>query len=198
MFYYTNLNQNELDSLKSRKVENFGQTYSDFKMQTPLQLEYIAMHPDDPVEYFSMASIAPEHHYYVSLTREEIHEEIPKIQLHHHAYYELLFVLNGEICQIIENKRHLYTPGSCCLLNKNVLHAEEHLTDFEVAFLGISDEILADVYRDLTDGFFDIEKNRPRTEIDAFLAESLYGGHAYEKNTWTSSRGTETMKFSPG
>ena len=182
MFYITNLNPQELDTLHSRKIENSGQTYSDYKMRAPLQLEYVAIHPDEPVEYYSMASIAPDHHYYASLTQEELRRQLTKVQLHHHAYYELLFVISGEVYQIIENQRHLYTPGSCCLLNKNVLHTEEYFTDFEVAFLGISDAVLGDVYRDLTDGFFQVEKNRPVTDVDRFLNESLSGNSdGYEK-----------------
>ena len=182
MFYCTNLNETELGSLRSRKVENAGQTYADFKMQFPLQVEYISMHPHDPADYFSMASISPDHHYYASLTKSELGGQLSKIQLHHHAYYELLFILSGNVYQIIENRRHLYTPGSCCLLNKNVLHAEEHETDFEAAFLGISDEVLSDVYKDLSEGFFEIEKKRPLTDVDRFLNENLSENEAgYEK-----------------
>ena len=72
-------------------------------------------------------------------------------------------------------------PKSCCLLNKNVLHAEEHETDFSIAFLGISDAVLSDVYRDLTEGFFRIEKERPRTDLDRFLEESISRTICYEK-----------------
>ena len=181
MFYCTNLNESELAMLSGRKVENSGQTYTDFKMEYPLQLEYIAMHPDDPSEYFTMASIGPDRNYYASLKYEEIGSRLAKPALHHHTYYELMFVLSGKVYQIIENQRHLYTPGSCCLLNKNVLHTEEHETDFEVAFLGISDGVLADVYADFTEGFFDVERNRPPTEVDRFLRESLSGSEHYEK-----------------
>ena len=181
MFYYTNFNQYELAGLEGRKVEHSGQTYSDFKLEFPVQLEFITMHPDDNKEYFSMGSIGPDRSYYAVTSRDEIGDRLIKNGLHHHSFYELLFVMSGQVYQVIENRRHLYTPGSCCLLNKNVLHTEEHETDFEVAFLQISDEVLADIYKDITEGFFEVEKNRPDRELFTFLKESLSSGSSYDK-----------------
>ena len=181
MYYSTNQNPEELTWMTSRKVEKSGQTYSDFKMDFPLQLEYIALHPDQKDDYFSMASLAPDRHYYASASFEEMGSIFAKTSLHHHNYYELLFVLSGNMYQIIENQRHLYTPGSCCMLNRNVLHMEEHNTDFEVAFLGISDAVLRDVYRDLTDGYFKIEQERSVTDLEKFLLENISGTISYDK-----------------
>ena len=181
MKYYTTLNEKDLAALADRKSIKAGQTYSDFKMDYPLQLKYITLHPADRENYFTMISIAPDRYYRATLPYEDLAERFSKKQLHRHSYYELLYVLGGTVYQIIENERHLYTPGSCCLLNKNILHTEEHETDFSVAFLGISDAVLADVYRDLTDGFFRIEKERPRTDLDRFLEESLSRSIYYEK-----------------
>ena len=181
MFYYTNLDPTELAALASREADGNDRSYSDYKMIFPIQLEYIVLHPGDPSDYFSMASIAPDRTYYASIPYEEIGDRLKENKLHHHSFYEFLFVIRGSVYQIIENQRHLYTPGSCCLLNKNVLHAEEHETDFEVAFLQISDDVLADVYRDLTEGFFSIEKERPKKDIDVFLRESLSSDVSYDK-----------------
>lgn len=181
MFYYTNLEPSELTAFAGRETVGNDQTYSNFKMLFPIQLEYISFHPDNADEYFNMASIAPDRTYYASISRDEIGGRLKGIHLHRHSFYELLFVIEGSVYQVIENKRHLYTPGSCCLLNKNVLHTEEHETDFEVAFLQISDEVLADVYKDLTEGFFRIEKERPKKEIDIFLKESLFTDNPYDK-----------------
>ena len=181
MFYYTNFNSSELAGLEDRKVERSDQTYSDFKLEFPVQLEFITMHPDDNSEYFSMGSIGPDRSYYALASRDEIGDRLIKNGLHHHSFYELLFVMKGEVYQVIENKRHLYTPGSCCLLNKNVLHTEEHETDFEIAFLEISDEVLADVYKDITEGFFEVEKSLPDRELFTFLKETLSASSTYDK-----------------
>ena len=181
MFYTTNLKENELAALLGRKVENSVQTYTDFKMSFPMQLELITMHPKDPEHYFTMASLAPDRVYYAATTREEMGTLFSKNSLHHHSYYELLFILEGNVYQIIENKRHLYTPGSCCLLNKNVLHAEEHDTDFRVAFLGISDAVLSEVCKAFSDVYFSVEKERRQTELDRFLLENLSDTGSYEK-----------------
>ena len=181
MKYYSTLNEKELAALEDRKSIQSGQTYSNFKMDYPLQLEYITLHPADKENYFTMISIAPDRYYRATLPYRDLAARFAKKLLHRHSYYELLYVISGTVYQLIENERHLYTPGSCCLLNKNVLHTEEHETDFEVAFVGISDALLADVYRDLTDGFFQIEKERPRTDLDHFLEESLAKPVSHEK-----------------
>ena len=181
MFFYTNLNKNDLMEFEERQGSDTGQTYSDYKMKYPLKLEYISMHPDDPLEYFTMTSIAPEHLYHSSIEREEIGKRITRFRLHRHSYYELMFVIEGSLYQVIENERHHYTPGSCCLLNKNVLHAEEHSTDFTAAFLDISDGLLADISDNLTGGFFRAELERPATDLDAFLKDNLSGQSGYEK-----------------
>ena len=173
MFLYTNYRQEEFDALKSRKTISPGQSYSDYKMEVPLQVEFISMRPDDPLEHYTMVSVIPEHIYHAALTKEEVGSMFVRPRLHRHSYYELAFVLSGNLFYNIENRRHLYTPGSCCLLNRNVLHMEEHETDFDVMFLGISDEVLRDVYRDLTEGFFTVEQNRPDTDLDRFLKKNL-------------------------
>ena len=173
MFLYTNHRQEEFDALQSRKYSSPGQSYFDYKMNVPLQVEFISMRPDDPLEYFTMVSVIPEHIYHASLTKEEIGSMFAKPRLHRHSYYELAFVLSGNLFYNIENRRHQYTPGSCCLLNCNVLHTEEYETDFDVMFLGISDKVLRDVYQNLTEGFFTLEQSRPDTDMDRFLKENL-------------------------
>ena len=173
MFLYTNHRQEEFDALQSRKYSSPGQSYFDYKMDVPLQVEFISMRPDDPLEYFTMVSVIPERIYHSALTKEEIGSMFAKPRLHRHSYYELAFVLSGNLFYNIENRRHLYTPGSCCLSNCNVLHTEEYETDFDVMFLGISDEVLRDVYQNLTEGFFTLEQGRPDTDLDRFLKENL-------------------------
>ena len=58
-------------------------------------------------------------------------------QLHRHDYYELLFVLEGEIYQNIDSFRHFYSAGSACFVTPFTLHSEEYMpgTDARLLFL---------------------------------------------------------------
>lgn len=57
--------------------------------------------------------------------------------LHTHDYYELLFVLEGEIYQNIDSFRHFYSAGSACFVTPFTLHSEEYTpgTDARLLFL---------------------------------------------------------------
>ena len=44
--------------------------------------------------------------------------------------------------QIVEGRRYLYTPGSCCLMNRDTLHTEETSTDFICIFFSVSSNFI--------------------------------------------------------
>ncbi|MBQ9642518.1 MAG: helix-turn-helix domain-containing protein [Lachnospiraceae bacterium] len=60
--------------------------------------------------------------------------------LHSHDYYELLFVLEGEIYQNIDSFRHFYSAGSACFVSPYTLHSEEYTagTDARLLFLKLN------------------------------------------------------------
>lgn len=186
MYYITSLNTTDKNLIRNQTVSRIGQ-YGDaispfYQMEFPFQLEFYTLHPEDHERYFTMTSLAPSHMIYTIATLAEMSPYFSTSGLHHHNYYELMFVLEGNMYQIIENRRHLYTPGSCCLVNKNVLHSEEHSTDYRIAFLDISDTIIRNIYNDLSMSFFDIEKNRPPSQLETFLSENLDTASAASKN----------------
>ena len=67
MFLITDYRPEELDTLRAREYISPGQSYSDFKMEVPVQVEFISLRPEDDLEYFTMASTIPEHIYHVAL-----------------------------------------------------------------------------------------------------------------------------------
>lgn len=64
--------------------------------------------------------------------------------LHQHGCLELMYVLDGEVTQYVEDHVRVYGPGACCILNKNTRHVEAYASDFEVCFLMFSDKFLLD------------------------------------------------------
>ena len=181
MYLFTDVQTDMPETLAGREITAPGQQYSEYRMNFAVQLDFMELHPEEELDYFTIFSIAPDRFYHTSCTRDEMKSQFARPSLHRHAYFELVYVLKGSLYQIIENERHLYTPGCFCLLNENVLHTEEHGSDYEVVFLGLTKEYLSGVYRELKDGLFDVESRRPVRELDEFLKENLSRKTSYEK-----------------
>lgn len=61
---------------------------------------------------------------------------------HQHDYFEVIYVISGEIIQIIENVSIHYHAGECCILNRNICHSEVYFTEAEVIFMMLTEEFL--------------------------------------------------------
>ena len=177
MIYFSNIDNPTLENMKRQasalSAKDSEQILSQYPMDSPFKLETYAFHPKDKDHFFTMTLLAPDNILYTSLSKEEMSHRLDKSRLHKHDYYELMFVLEGEIYQLIENKRYLYQPGSCCLLNKNVFHTEEHSTDYRVAFLGIKEDFLKTLLSHLHMQYFQIERRHTPTALEAFLSDSV-------------------------
>ncbi len=185
MIYFSSLNEKNIDSIRhlspAFSTSNTDTTLLRYHMDAPFRLEFYTFHPDDPDHYFAMTSLSPDEFFYSALTRQESQKKLEKAKLHQHDYYEFMFVLSGEVYQIIENKRHLYTAGSCCLLNKNVFHTEEHSTDYRIVFLDISDFFMRSLFADFSLCYFDIEKEHTSTGFETFLSRIFNRNDTNEK-----------------
>ena len=62
------------------------------------------------------------HYYHVAPTTEKF-AAFNSRPPHQHNYFEMMFVLKGEITQEIEDQEYLYPAGSCCIINRNIRHA---------------------------------------------------------------------------
>lgn len=89
--------------------------------------------------------------------------------MHQCDFYELLIVLDGCFYQTIEHERHVYTAGSCCLLNPNVRHAPEFTTPFRIVLLQFSCDFLKSILDSLSLCFFKIERQQPANNLEDFL-----------------------------
>lgn len=62
--------------------------------------------------------------------------------LHRHDALELIYVIQGELTQFIEDYYCTYTEGECCILNKNIRHVESFSSNFKAVFILLSDSFL--------------------------------------------------------
>ena len=64
-------------------------------------------------------------------------------ELHHHDYFELVYVLSGEFTQQLENTTDCYQSGQCCILNRNVKHSEIYTGKAELLFIMLTEDFLS-------------------------------------------------------
>ena len=67
------------------------------------------------------------------------------LRLHSHDFYELTFVLSGELNMRIEDEYITYRPGECCLCNKNIHHVEVMDHNTEIVLFLLKEEYLRDL-----------------------------------------------------
>ncbi len=110
------------------------------EMNIPFMIVITANHPEDPDN--SVFSIFTPDSQYNCVTRKALKGR-DKDSMHQHNYFEFMYILKGNMYQIVEGKRYLYTPGSCCLLNRNTLHNEELSTDYQNIFFSVSTDFVS-------------------------------------------------------
>ena len=88
--------------------------------------------------------------------------------LHSHDYFELTFIIQGEVEVQVEKKIRTYKQGDVLLLNCNTRHSEEHLKkNSSVIYLGLSKEYLQSWPVD------DEELNKSKTIFASFIKNNV-------------------------
>ena len=185
MFTIHNQNNNNLDMLRNiiapgvaGKDLEIG-TY--YHLQSPFVLQFTTYHPNNEEQHLLFTSMSPDNIIYSSSSASEVAQSLSG-RLHQHDFYELLFVVDGTLYQNIENRRHLYIPGSGCLLNKNVRHKEEYSTDFRVIFFQFSDYFIKDIFSALSMNYFQAEREHKQTQMERFLQQNITNSGHTGKN----------------
>lgn len=86
--------------------------------------------------------IGPKDLGYLCMDKVESDKILEGKSMHRHNFYELMYVADGRVYQNIENTRHLYPKGSCCLMNMNIRHLEEFDEYCRVIFLEFTQEYI--------------------------------------------------------
>ncbi len=178
MFYSISNNMNIEDFIRSVSPDLTGELNSapvQFKLNVPYRLTFSSVNLNSKSGYFSTCYVFPNGAFYSCMNKDETESRKELFQLHHHDFFELMFVIEGEVYVNIENERHLYKKGSCCILNRNVMHTEEYSTDFKIVFLQLSKELLVNIYDDLCLDFFNFSNTSVPSDMKRFLKANLTG-----------------------
>ena len=186
MFFTTTLKENDLDYLLNYIYPEMdidaGKIPVNYRILEPYRLIFTTSKQDEGDNYINNCFISPKGSLYAALSVEEFSEINDMKQLHKHDFFEFMFVIDGEVYVNIENSRHLYKKGSCCILNRNVRHSEEYSTSFQIVFLQLSASLARDIYADLCLDYFDIEKLKPASDMKIFLETNLDNNNFAEKD----------------
>lgn len=186
MHFLTSLPTNDMEAIRNTFYPEFDLTQKtlpqNYSVTAPFKLEFITLHPDDEDHYFIDTHVEQKGSIYVLMEKEAVYAHLEKSRLHKHDFYEFMFVLDGEIYVNIENQRHVYAKGNCCILNRNVMHTEEYSTDFKIVFLQLGADFMTSIYNDLCLDFFDVEKTSYRTQLMDFFKMNLTGSVDFEKD----------------
>jgi len=97
---------------------------------------------------------------------EVFHYKEPKrtdVELHDHDFYEIYFLLNGDVSYWIEGQTYHLEPGSILLINPQVLHrpiVSENSKVYERIVLWINKKYLDDFAENLSECFFKVNSNK--------------------------------------
>ena len=63
-------------------------------------------------------------------------------RLHRHEYFEMIYILSGELDFMIEGTHKRYRSGDCCIINQKVRHVEGYQTHFTAVYLSFRMEFI--------------------------------------------------------
>ena len=130
------------------EVENWGSQLSTFyKIMSPVQITLESCTGLGETDQYSIQMFSPNGCWLHENSMDALFRALSSRPLHRHDYFELMLVLEGEVIQQIEEKEYPYRAGTCCLVNRSILHNERFIGPAKLCFLGLS----VDFVRSLTE-----------------------------------------------
>lgn len=111
---------------------------------------------------------------YTMLQNSRFHSfEAPDYQkMHRDRDFELMYVLDGQLTNYIEDRAFTFQTGEGCLLNPQVRHTEKLQTDCLVVFLNLSESLLRQLLIDI----------KSQTTVFSFLKHNLDDKNGWQRN----------------
>lgn len=173
----TDLESNSIDALIESSTTNHY-------LNTAFNFLLITHHPGNGIDEEIILQASPIQNIYFNNRFPA--GTFSKLKVHRHDFFELMFVLEGDIYQNIEYKRHYYPVGSCCLMNRNIYHQEEYLSYHRMIFLQLSYEYLLNLLSQ--NRYFEIERYDSLHNFEVFIKS---------KELSSLSRGKKYIDFIP-
>lgn len=137
------------------KQENSNSEINSYlKILAPIQFTLETCSGIEENDFANVLMVSPlENNFYHFQNGNEISHFNARVP-HLHDFYELLIVLDGEIHQQIEKTNYTIHSGSCCLMNRNIVHKESFHSSATVLFIGLSKELVMHLSDDKYNVYF--------------------------------------------
>lgn len=117
------------------EVENWGSQLSTFyKIMSPVQITLESCTGLGETDQYSIQMFSPNGCWLHENSMDALFRALSSRPLHRHDYFELMLVLEGEVIQQIEEKEYPYRSGTCCLVNRSILHNERFIGPRQALF----------------------------------------------------------------
>lgn len=168
-FEKTIKNNSEKKGRQALKSENIEHSHLSFKDDgkglyaiVDIDMPYIILY--EMISIKGNAAIYQEYSERQKVLSRSDYEDFRRVskKLHMHNFYELTYVLSGELTLSIEDEEVVYKAGDCCLCNKNIHHWEHNDNSAEFVLFLIKEEYVKEVFQNN----FEYDENRRLVLID--------------------------------
>lgn len=168
----SNSNQHTIPDIL--EVQHYGSISNTlYKILAPIQMTVEYCSGLGAADYYNVVLVSTADHWFHSGQSDAWFTSLNSRTQHRHDYFELLLVLEGEVIQQIEGKDYLYRAGTCCLINRNILHAERFTGASKICFIGMSLECIQELLHDTDNMYYTQELRLQRNQILQFMQANL-------------------------
>ena len=156
------------------KQENSGSDINSYLMiLAPIQFTLESCSGSSQTDFANILMASPtENSFYHFKNGDEIMQFNARAP-HLHDFYELLIVLDGDIHQQIEQTEYTFHSGSCCLMNRNIIHKEMFHSAANLLCIGLSKELVKHLAEDEQKVYFPEYEQPGSNPILNFLIDNL-------------------------
>ena len=156
------------------EVENWGSQLSTFyKIMSPVQITLESCTGLGETDQYSIQMFSPNGCWLHENSMDALFRALSSRPLHRHDYFELMLVLEGEVIQQIEEKEYPYRAGTCCLVNRSILHNERFIGPAKLCFLGLSVDFVRSLTESASLQLFEAERHLPENPVLQFMLANL-------------------------
>ena len=156
------------------EVENQGSQLSRFfKLLAPVQITLESCTGLGEPDQYRIQMNSPNGCWLHENSMDSLFRTLSSRPLHRHDYFELMLVLEGEVIQQIEDKEYPYRAGTCCLVNRSILHNERFIGPAKLCFLGLSVDFVRSLTESASLQLFEAERHLPENPVLQFMLANL-------------------------
>lgn len=141
--------------------------HTQFVIRPPLHLAVLYNRMSESGYKHSILMVSP------TSVRHQSYDPAQDTRFHQHDFFELMVVIKGSAMQRIEDKEYFYPTGSCCLVNRNITHAERFLEEGILLFIQMSSNLLKELLSTYETTYFPEHDNMAGNAIFQFMKENF-------------------------